>query len=80
MDRFQIMTNSRMNFSHLQAVITSNDFNGLYECIVTNDAGYDKESVEIKLKGKLYINSVAQCLTQLVSERNIYLTFLITSM
>ena len=50
--RYQIT--SARNSSYLEANVTSNDFDGLYECIVTNIAGSDNLSIEIKLDGKLY--------------------------
>lgn len=58
--RYQIVNNSAMNSSSLEASITGTDFNGLYECVVTNDAGSDCESIEIKLNGKLctYIHNI----------------------
>ena len=53
--RYQIVNNSAMNSSRLEASITSSDFSGLYECVVTNDAGSNNMSIDIKLNGKLYL-------------------------
>ena len=36
----------------LSTLKPTSEFNGLYECIVTNDAGSDNRSFNIELKGK----------------------------
>ena len=68
-DRY-LITSAR-NSSYLEANVASSDFNGLYECIITNIAGRDNQSIEIKLNGKLctYICNVLHnsCLNSLVA-------------
>ena len=51
-DRYNIV-NLPASSSRLETSIkTSGEFNGLYECIITNDAGSDNRSVYIELEGK----------------------------
>ena len=48
-DHYQIMTIPD-NSSSLKIFAATNEFNGLYECIISNDAGRDNMSMYIELK------------------------------
>ena len=43
------------NSSRLHIPVASIEFNGMYECFVTNVAGSDSSSIFIKLQGQLWL-------------------------
>ena len=51
--RFRIIPFLNRNSSRLSISAASIDFNGMYECVVANDAGTDSVPIHIKLQGQL---------------------------
>ena len=50
-----IQARNNITSSRLEVFPDSSEFSGVYECVISNDAGSDNTSIHIDLKGKLHV-------------------------